>query len=283
MSINPPSPEGSTGMTILTLGSALVETSLTAPVVRSATSADWLSGSMISPLVLSRQPCMTPGAGQAFGNGLGGSGGGGGGDDDGPGLSSGSVVNGCDCASSKRAQPDIASNAAHSRTITPRMGRRCLMQARLRIVRPSAPRPPRGAPDKTSRTGPHKAPRQSSIRGCLALTLATVTSRADPQAWQRPASQSLVDPEDDLPSWYYAVELPAPRLPRSVSPKSTTGQPLCLVSDPEARRDVQPGDRQSVGQYGAEPVAIEAGEADNRARGRRGTRDLGLLLLRLAA
>ncbi len=121
-------------MTILTSGSALVETSLTAPVVRSATSADWLSGSMISPLVLSRQPCMTPGAGQAFGNGLGGSGGGGGGEDDGPGLSSGSVVNGCDCASSKRAHPDTTSNAAHSRTITPRMGRRCLMQARLRIV-----------------------------------------------------------------------------------------------------------------------------------------------------
>src|ERR1700754_3011419 len=145
MSISPPSPDGSTGMTILTLGSALTDTSLTAPVTRSATSADWLSGSMISPLVLSRQPCMTPGAGQALGNGLGGSGGGGGGDDDGPGLSSGSVVNGCDCASSKRAQPDSASNAAHSRTITSRVGRRCLMQARLRIVRACAPRPPPGA------------------------------------------------------------------------------------------------------------------------------------------
>src|SRR4051794_41837576 len=84
MSSSPPSPEGSTGITILTLGSALVETSFTAPVVRSATSADWLSGSMISPLVLSRQPCMTPGAGQAFGNGLGGSGGGGGGGEGGP-------------------------------------------------------------------------------------------------------------------------------------------------------------------------------------------------------
>src|SRR6185369_8750003 len=98
MSISPPSPDGSTGITNLTLGSAWVETSLTAPVVRSATSADWLSGSMISPLVLSRQPCMTPGAGQALGNGVGGSGGGGGGVGGGHGLSSGSVVNGCDCA-----------------------------------------------------------------------------------------------------------------------------------------------------------------------------------------
>src|SRR4051812_49874122 len=111
MSISPPSPLGSTGITSLTLGSACVETSLTAPVVRSATSADWLSGSMISPLVLSRQPCMTPGAGQAFGNGLGGSGGGGGGDDDGPRLRFGSVVDGCDCAWSKRAPPDPTSKA----------------------------------------------------------------------------------------------------------------------------------------------------------------------------
>ena len=86
MSIKPPSPLGSTGMTVLTLGSARTETSLTAPVVRSATSADWLSGSMIRPLVLSRQPCMTPGAGHSFGNGLGGSGGGGGGDETGPRL-----------------------------------------------------------------------------------------------------------------------------------------------------------------------------------------------------
>ncbi|BCP44055.1 hypothetical protein MINTMi27_41480 [Mycobacterium intracellulare] len=65
-------------MTIFTFGSALTEISLTAPVVRSATSAVLLSGPIISPLVLSRQPCMTPGAGQAFGNGVGGSGGGGG-------------------------------------------------------------------------------------------------------------------------------------------------------------------------------------------------------------
>src|SRR5258705_4772392 len=164
MSNSPPSPLGSTGMTILTLGSARVETSLITPVVRSASSADRLSGSMISLLVLSRQPCMTLGDGQAFGNGLGGSGGGGGGDDDGPGLSSGWVVNGCDWAASNRAHPDPTSNAAHSRTITPRMGRRRLMQARLRIVRPCAPRSPprRGGPDLANTAV--NAPRQSSIR-----------------------------------------------------------------------------------------------------------------------
>ena len=69
---------------------------------------------MISPLVLSRQPCMTPGAGHSLGNGFAGSGGGGGGVDDGPGRISGSVVNGCDWASSNRAQPDPTSNAAHT-------------------------------------------------------------------------------------------------------------------------------------------------------------------------
>ena len=145
---------GSTGMTVLTLGSALTETSLTAPVVRSATSADWLSKPMINPLVLSRQPCMTPGAGQALGNGFGGNGGGGGGDDVGPGASSGSVVNGCDWASSKRAHPDITSNAAHSSASTPRIGRRSLMQARLRIVWPHAPRPYFHNPPNTAAEAP---------------------------------------------------------------------------------------------------------------------------------
>ena len=96
MSISPPSPLPSTGMTVLTLGSALTDTSFTAPVTRSATNADWLSGSMISPLVLSRQPCITPGAGHSFGNGFGGRGGGGGGVELGPGRSSGSSVNGWD-------------------------------------------------------------------------------------------------------------------------------------------------------------------------------------------
>jgi len=106
------------------MGSARTDTCLTVPVVLSATSADWLSGSMIRPLVLSRQPCMTPGAGHTLGKGFAGSGGGGGGVVVGPGRSSGSVVNGCDCAESNRAQPAPASNAAHSRTTTAPNGRR---------------------------------------------------------------------------------------------------------------------------------------------------------------
>src|SRR5258707_7709945 len=94
MSISPPSPAGSTGMTVFTLGSALTDTSLTAPVVRSATKADLLSGCMSRPLVLSRQPCITPGAGHSLGNGLSGSGGGGGGDQPGGGRPSGPVGDG---------------------------------------------------------------------------------------------------------------------------------------------------------------------------------------------
>src|SRR5690349_24949782 len=113
MSISPPSPLGSTGRTVRIFGSALTDTSFTAPVVRSATSAVLLSGPMIRPLVLSRQPCITPGAGQALGNGVGGSGGGGGGVELGCGLSSGAVVNGCDWASLKRAHPLATSTRAH--------------------------------------------------------------------------------------------------------------------------------------------------------------------------
>src|ERR1700748_2950323 len=105
MSINPPSPAGSTGMTVFTFGSALTDTSLTAPVVRSATSADLLSGCMSRPLVLSRQPCIVPGAGHFLGNGLSGKGGGGGGDELAGGWRSGSVGNGCGAGSVNCGQP----------------------------------------------------------------------------------------------------------------------------------------------------------------------------------
>src|SRR6201995_6156246 len=111
MSISPPSPAGSTRMRVFTLGSALTETSLTAPVVRSATKADLLSGCISRPLVLSRQPCITPGAGHSFGNGLSGSGGGGGGVELGAGCRSGSVVDGCDHAALDWGQPATTSAA----------------------------------------------------------------------------------------------------------------------------------------------------------------------------
>jgi putative oxidoreductase len=107
-----------------------------------------------------------------------------------------------------------------------------------------------------------------------------VTSHPDPNTWQRPASASLVDPEDDLPSSNYAGDFETTAIPRYDSAKSSTGQPFGLISDPEPLPYVQPGGRHSLAPYGAEPVEIEP-DADDGTRDRRGTQDLGLLLLRL--
>ena len=108
-----------------------------------------------------------------------------------------------------------------------------------------------------------------------------MTSHPDPQAWQRPATASLVDPEDDLPSSNYAGDFETTAIPRYDSAKSSTGQPFGLISDPEPLPYVQPGGRHSLGAYGAEPIEIEP-DLNDRGRDRRGTQDLGLLLLRLA-
>jgi putative oxidoreductase len=110
-----------------------------------------------------------------------------------------------------------------------------------------------------------------------------VTSHPEPQAWQRPASASLVDPEDDLPTSNYAGDFETTAIPRYDSAKSSTGQPFGLISDPEPLPYVQPSGRHSLGAYGAEPIEIGPDFGDERARAdRRGTQDLGLLLLRLA-
>ena len=107
-----------------------------------------------------------------------------------------------------------------------------------------------------------------------------MTSHPDPRSWQRPASASLVDPEDDLPSSNYAGDLETTAIPRYDSTKSSTGQPFGLISDPEPLPYVQPGGSHSIGSYSAEPSEIDP-DAGDRARDRRGTQDLGLLLLRL--
>lgn len=111
-----------------------------------------------------------------------------------------------------------------------------------------------------------------------------MTSHPEPQAWQRPASASLVDPEDDLPTSSYAGDFETTAIPRYDSAKSSTGQPFGLISDPEPLPYVQPSGRHSLGAYGAEPLEIEPDAGDGRAGAadRRGTQDLGLLLLRLA-
>ena len=71
---------------------------------------------------------------------------------------------------------------------------------------------------------------------------------------------------------------------RATTPTSPTVQPgFGLISDPEPLPYVQPGGRDAIGSYGAEPIEIESGDDDRtRASDRRGTQDLGLLVLRVA-
>ncbi|HEX2285419.1 MAG TPA: DoxX family protein [Mycobacterium sp.] len=111
----------------------------------------------------------------------------------------------------------------------------------------------------------------------------------DPHAWQRPddaagrpVSASLVDPEDDLPSANYAGDFETTAIPHYDSGRSTTAAPgFGLLNDPEPLPYVQPSGRHALAPYGAEPAEIEP-EAPARGGDRRGTQDLGLLLLRLA-
>ncbi|MBN3453637.1 DoxX family protein [Mycobacterium sp. DSM 3803] len=117
----------------------------------------------------------------------------------------------------------------------------------------------------------------------------------DANAWQRPASSgsgdsgrpaaaSLVDPEDDLPSSTYGGDFETTAIPRYDSAKPE--QPAYgLVGDPEPLPYVQPGVGQPLAPFSAEPTEIERDEfVDDRVRaaGRRGTQDLGLLILRVA-
>lgn len=136
-------------------------------------------------------------------------------------------------------------------------------------------------------------PRQSSIRGLLALTLAIVTSPPhDPRAWQRPddsagrpTSASLVDPEDDLPSANYAGDFETTAIPHYDANRSepVVAPGFGLLNDPEPLPYVQPGGRHTLGGYSAEAAGYEADPgAGPGVTDRRGTLDLGLLVLRLA-
>ncbi|MCV7279749.1 DoxX family protein [Mycolicibacterium flavescens] len=114
----------------------------------------------------------------------------------------------------------------------------------------------------------------------------------DPRTWQRPddaagrpVSASLVDPEDDLPVANYGGDFETTAIPHYDAGAAAPAQPAApafgLLHEPEPLPYVQPGGRHAMGGYGAEPAEIEP---DPMARGadRRGTLDLGLLLLRVA-
>ena len=113
----------------------------------------------------------------------------------------------------------------------------------------------------------------------------------DPRTWQRPddpapsGSASLVDPEDDLPSSTYAGDFETTKIPQYDSGKPAADQPAFgLIGEPEPLPYVQSGARPAVPPYSAEPAEIGPGAPPDdqvRAAGRRGTQDLGLLLLRV--
>ncbi|RDH74649.1 DoxX family protein [Mycolicibacterium moriokaense] len=106
---------------------------------------------------------------------------------------------------------------------------------------------------------------------------------SNPQ-WQRPddlgrpASASLVDPEDDLPSSSYAGDFETTSIPNY---KSGPQPGFGLINDPEPLPYVHQGDGQPMGGY-AQPADVMPAYDDRRLDDRRGTQDLGLMLLRWA-
>lgn len=111
----------------------------------------------------------------------------------------------------------------------------------------------------------------------------------DPRAWQRPedsaarpASARLVDPEDDLPSSTYAGDFETTAIPRygsnTPNPEHTG---FGLLNEPEPLPYVQPANRQPA--QPVEPTEIEPDTGFRTAdqTGRRGTQDLGLMVLRV--
>ena len=116
-----------------------------------------------------------------------------------------------------------------------------------------------------------------------------VTSQSPGPGWQRPdeptarpASARLVDPEDDLTAVTHGGDFettwipPLGAVPPTPGPAASTG--YGMINDPGPLPYVQP-----PADAGPGPVEIPAVDAEERSHhaGKRGTQDLGLLLLRL--
>lgn len=96
-------------------------------------------------------------------------------------------------------------------------------------------------------------------------------------------SASLVDPEDDLPSTNYAGDFETTTIPPYDSTGSAPANPgFGLLQEPEPLPYVQPGGRHSMPSYPAEPTEIGPDADAGTRTDRRGTQDLGLLVLRVA-
>ena len=125
-----------------------------------------------------------------------------------------------------------------------------------------------------------------------------MTSPSSEPGWQRPgdsaarpASARLVDPEDDLAAANYGGDFATTRIPPfgapeapagSIPPPTSSAAGYGLFQDPEPLPYVQPV--ADVAHPVASPLEIAPVDAEQRlkAAGRRGTQDLGLLLLRVA-
>lgn len=135
-----------------------------------------------------------------------------------------------------------------------------------------------------------KAPLKSPIQLPDALTLAGVTRQAHDSPWQRPdgsappsqggpGSASLVDPEDDLPSADYAGDFETTTIP-PYDPGNSGRAGFSLLGDPEPLPYVHQhaNGRHAAAAAGDVDVDDDAGF---RPADRRGTQDLGLLILRV--
>lgn len=115
-----------------------------------------------------------------------------------------------------------------------------------------------------------------------------MTSQPHDQLWKRPgdattSSASLVDPEDDLPSDSYGGDFETTAIPRydAVTRGTSPGASRhSVLGDPEPLPYVEPTDS---GRHAAVGPAEIEGDDDDRVKAarRRGTQDLGLLVLRL--
>jgi putative oxidoreductase len=134
----------------------------------------------------------------------------------------------------------------------------------------------------------------------IALTLTHVTSQSNDSRWQRaddsaaptpvrPASASLVDPEDDLPSATYAGDFETTVIPHHDSSdsggvrSSSSGYGLIggqepLPYQPQASMS---GRHSAFGPEGIDEHQHHPDDERVRAAARRGTQHLGLLILRI--
>ncbi len=100
----------------------------------------------------------------------------------------------------------------------------------------------------------------------------------------RPASARLVDPEDDLASPTYGGDFETTRIPQPPGPPPSSAA-YGLLHQPEPLPYVEPAHPPAAAvPPPAAPAEIIPGDPEERARAaaRRGTQDLGLLVLRVA-